>query len=58
MDMFYLAALLFGLGVALIFSWLLFKVRFQLFGKLVQLFVPFVWGFGFLLKLLFKAIWD
>jgi hypothetical protein len=57
MDGVYLMSLSFGLGVAIIFSWLLFKVRYQLFGKLVQLFAPFVWGFAFMLKLLFKATW-
>jgi len=58
MEILYLAELFFGLGVAAWFFVLLYRVRFQLFEKLVQLFIPFVWGFAFFLKLLFKAIWD
>jgi hypothetical protein len=57
MEILYLVQLCFGLGIASGFSVLLYKVRFQLFGKLVQLFIPFVWGFAFFLKLLFKATW-
>ena len=57
MEILYLVQLCIGLGITIWFSILLYKVRFQLLGKLVQLFIPFVWGFAFFLKLLFRATW-
>jgi hypothetical protein len=53
-----LAPMWFGLGLSLLFAGLLFKVRFQLFEKLIVVFIPHFWSAAYLLKLLFKASWE